>query len=520
LKKKQTFLFFLLLVLSSRVYGQEHDNVPSFVVEVYDDIFEAMSNGRMLKPKLVGTAKPVRVASYWPRFGTSKEKTFLIDDQFIEIARSFGKDSSNVIAHIMGHELAHLLLQQYEFLNDIGSAYASTDYSKSVKKNLSKKLQSQLKDSIFERQADEHAVFYAHIAGYKTSHIGSAVLDSIYRIYGFCDRKLKSYPPLHKRKEIVDKSAQRMESLLVLYEFGIASLLSNEFDLAIQLFEIVLEEGFQSKEVFNNLGLSYFQKGLSLIHEDSLHYVYPFDIDFTSNLEQERSFGSTNEEIEEYFLKSGECFDNALSIDEEYIKALTNKAILQFHTGSRKLVITLAELDVLAAETDNYKILVSLIQHQKGDSIAAIKDLEELAIHNICAKINLQKIKTNNDSTLIYASEVPSSLVIKIYDHHFFGLDREDESLKNMRDFKSCLRHSKKKISSSMRILEDESIYSMKWKSKGSLYKMNIILDRDLIRDIGADFNQLTSQKVGYFRHGKFVLKYIDSKLVQCFLIL
>lgn len=513
------FLSFITLLISGQLYSQYHINLPSFVQNVYDDMYASMSGSRSLKPKLIGNSKSKDVASYVPIFGELKEKVFVLDDKLIEISRSFGDDSCNAIAHILGHEMAHLFLQQSELINDIGSSYASTNYSDVVKKTASRNFKEKLRDSIFETQADDNAVFYAHISGYKTSHLGSDLLDSIYNIYKLRNRKLKSYPPLCERKEIFDKSAKRMETLLILYDFGIASLVSNQFDLAIQLFEIIINEGFKSKEVYNNLGISYFQKGLTLTNEDSLNYVYPFDIDFTTNLDRHRGYGSILEAKETYLSKSGECFDNALAIDEDYVKALTNKGILEFHLNSNKLKITLTRLDLLAAETINYKILLSLIRYEQGDSLDAIESLEELASQNNCAQINLNKIRSKTDSISILYKETPNPLVSEVYDYHFFGFDRVDEALSNMREFKSNLRYSKKKIPPKLRILVDENIYTMKWKLKNQVHNLSIIYDSDIIESISDEFSPQFNENVSYFYHSHFVLKYVNSKLERCFLV-
>lgn len=509
-------LLIVFIAMGTVHHAQYHQNIPPFVKKVYDDMFSAMSNGRTLQPKLMGTSKAGRVASYWPNFPIGKEKAFLIDDQFIEIARGFGKDSANVVAHILGHELAHLFLQQNEFLKGIGSAYASTEYSKDVKKTLSKDRQKWLRDSIFEKQADEHSVFYAHIAGYKTTHVGALVLDSIYEKYGFEDKKLKSYPPLVKRKEIVSNSSNRMESLLILYEFGIASLLSKQFDLSIDLFEIIIEEGFQSKEVYNNLGLSYFQKALSLTPEDSLTYTYPFDMDFTSNLEQQRDFSPSEDEVKEFYKRSLECFDNALNIDKKYIKALTNKAILQFHTESVELPIVLAQLKVNAADTDSYKLLILLIDHKSGNINTSLDKMSEMAEYNSCASMNLSKI--GKVKSVKKRALKNNEMIIKIYDHHDF-LDRErgEEALENARAFRGNMVLTKRNIPMKLRILFDDEIYTLKWGNERRLFK---IKSPKLINEITSGLTSSNNKSIDYIVFNEFVLKINYGEIQSCYIVL
>jgi tetratricopeptide (TPR) repeat protein len=342
------------------------------------------------------------------------------------------------------------------------------------------------------------------------------VLDSIYEKYGFEDKKLKSYPPLVKRKEIVSNSSNRMESLLILYEFGIASLLSKQFDLAIDLFEIIIEEGFQSKEVYNNLGLSYFQKALSLTPEDSLTYTYPFDMDFTSNLEQQRDFSPSEDEVKEFYKRSLECFDNALNIDKKYIKALTNKAILQFHTESVELPIVLAQLKVNAADTDSYKLLILLIDHKSGNINTSLDKMSEMAEYNSCASLNLSKI--GGVKSVKKRALKNNEMIIKIYDHHDF-LDRErgEEALENARAFRGNMVLTKLNIPMKLRILFDDEIYALKWGNERRLFK---IKSPKLINEITSGLTSSNNKSIDYIVFNEFVLKINYGEIQFCYIVL
>ena len=162
------FLFSIFLFLNSSI---AQVSPPLFVTKVHNDIFQSMTNGKLAKPKLVVTTDSTKIIFYTPDFNT-----ITLSEKFIRVMRSFKADSMNAVAHILGHELAHVILQQGDFLK-IGSGYADDGFNEKVRK-----YGGELKDSLglFERQADEQSIFYAHISGYQTTHVGKRVLEAIY----------------------------------------------------------------------------------------------------------------------------------------------------------------------------------------------------------------------------------------------------------------------------------------------------------------------------------------------------
>ena len=86
---------------------------------------------------------------------------------------------------------------QNKELIKLGSGYASTEFNKQLKK-----YKQNLRDSIWERQADEYAAFYAHMSGYNTIDISSKLLDSIYIQFELKESQMTRYPPLAERKLI------------------------------------------------------------------------------------------------------------------------------------------------------------------------------------------------------------------------------------------------------------------------------------------------------------------------------
>ena len=175
------FLFFILFTLGQFTsLAQNGSDVPYFIIKVHNDIFQSMTNGKLSKPRLILTTDSTKIIFYTPDFNT-----ITMSEKFIRVMRSFKSDSLNAVAHILGHELAHVILQQGDFLK-IGSGYADDSFNQMVRK-----YGGELKDSlgIFERQADEQSIFYAHISGYQTTHIGKQVLEAIYSSFSLKNKK-------------------------------------------------------------------------------------------------------------------------------------------------------------------------------------------------------------------------------------------------------------------------------------------------------------------------------------------
>jgi len=317
-------LIFIFCANTISGFAQSQE-VPAFVKKVYDDIFNTMNDGKVIRPKLVLSDKPTEVATYDPK--TESEPLIILGVNFIKLIRNFGKDSSNALAHVLGHELAHVILRQNDLISSIGSGYASENYNKEVKK-----YKNVLKDSIFERQADEFAALYAHMAGYKTTGIGEILLDSIYKRFNLTDSKLSRYPKLFERKAIVKHTDKKMSVLKIFFDASILCALSENYEMSEALNRAIITENFPSREIHNNLGVTSLIKGISLLDTLDFPYQFPISIDISTRLNttQERAI---DEDAMTFLKQSLQHFDNAIKCSETYEIAWLNIAIVHFILG-------------------------------------------------------------------------------------------------------------------------------------------------------------------------------------------
>ena len=384
-------VFFILISFVS--YSQKA-KPPVFVSKVYNDMFSVMDNGQTIKPKIFLSDDNLQVVSFYPL-----ENEIKIGKKFVKLLRNFKKDSCNALAHVLGHELAHVLLQQNDFIKNVGSGYASEGFNTKLKK-----IQRTLKDSVFERQADEYSTLYAHIAGYKTSQIGEQLLDSIYINYNLKDSELSKYPSLEDRKRIVRLTSEKMNVLCLLYEHAFYALIHKKFDLSIAMYSAIIQEKFTSREIYNNLALAHTLKALELLSADEYHNDYPFEFEFETNLKTiERSIDS--DDPDEFLEEALRLYDLAILKNKFYYKTYLNKAItevlLKRYDDAR---ITLS---YLIKSNDNFllgkkEILEIIIERMNGFKEEALKKMKVIALNNPIALKNVNKwMEVNNDKTVI-----------------------------------------------------------------------------------------------------------------------
>lgn len=352
-----------------------------------------MENGGVVKPTLIFDKDPRQIISFYP-----SENEIRIGYEFIQICRSFGKDSSNAMAHVLGHELAHILLQQHDFVKTVGSGYASKEINKQMKS-----IQKTLRDSVFERQADEYASFYAHIAGYNTVQIGEQVLDSIYKHFKLNDKDLSRYPSLKERKLICRATAKRMNVLKSIFDYANLATVAGNYDMAESCYQTIIKEKFPSREVFNNLSVVYLLKAIQEIDTVEFPYLFPVELDFESRLYSlERSIFSQYEENLNEAVRYAEL---ALGTQKEYAKAWLNKSMAEFLLNKKED----AHYSLFKAKSlnDSYvnatvEVMEGLLEHKFGDKEKGVNMLRELEKVNPIAKMNLNKLfaESKNENNL------------------------------------------------------------------------------------------------------------------------
>jgi hypothetical protein len=292
----------------------ECQETPRYISELYNRLYTSMSNGTVIKPQikikddLNFENSEKQVATYSPL-----NKTITIGLSFIELTRRFGKDSTNARAHVLSHELAHLFLN-HGYVSVIGTGFASKEFNKEFKKT-----KEALDDKLGEMEADQWAFFYAYIAGYNTNRIAPVLLDSIYKYYNLNDKSLSQYPPLSERKRYASSASVKMKSMCEAFDFANIAAIHGDFNLSIEIYNAIIQEGFKSREIVSNLGTTYLLKAISLMDTTKIDFILPLQIDMDTRMKQEGERGLNNEdEIEELISRAIDLFKQSTTIDPEY----------------------------------------------------------------------------------------------------------------------------------------------------------------------------------------------------------
>lgn len=90
----------------------QSNEVPAFVKKVYDDLYNNLSiTKEVSKPILQYFSEDKEmIIDYIPASGGLDGK-IRIGSEFVSVIRSFGADSSNALAFVLGHEMAHILMK-------------------------------------------------------------------------------------------------------------------------------------------------------------------------------------------------------------------------------------------------------------------------------------------------------------------------------------------------------------------------------------------------------------------------
>lgn len=300
-------LFFFAINVSAQQISQKNAR------KVYNQIIDAIGNNNPRSPKLVFKDSERNPASYSP-----KKKTITIENKVLEICYSLGKDSLNALSYILAHELGH----HYRHHGWM-SQYASLEFSDALDSQNKTPEQRER----YEIEADIYAGFYAHIAGYDALKVADSFLDAIYTSYSL-PHDLKNYPTLAQRKAIIDQNKSDFGELRDIFDLANILMSVGQYDFAQELYQNIIDKGFTSREIYNNLGLCYVYEALALDVEDAyFNLLIPFKIDLSTRLE---SSGSTrgamtaHQQAVMLFNDAKREFETAIQLDNDYSIAKEN----------------------------------------------------------------------------------------------------------------------------------------------------------------------------------------------------
>lgn len=358
---KLTFFLMSFCLCLNSVYAQDSDEIQ--IRKVFQDLVNAYGNPKsepLLEIQQTQQRSPaVYIASPSPKI--------ILDRNFYEICKSFGKDSLNAFSIVLSHELAHYY-SDHTFCTDFAYVLRNDD------KELSQKLKNFSKSQmmVLETEADNKAIFYSAMAGYDPFKIHEALLDKIYAEYNLPDN-IEGYPTKTERKKIYQQTTANAEKLYHNFLQGLAFLKSGEYDKSIQEFE-KLNRHFPSRENYNNLGVAKAYKVLEnkpLTRNEYLYpekFTYPFSIDSISYLQKsaERSYQNSIE-LETLLKSAQKDFEKAISLDPDYVKSYVNLAcVYDLLSNPEAAIGKLKELNAENQKLPDVKKIMAIAYYNMG----------------------------------------------------------------------------------------------------------------------------------------------------------
>ena len=356
------YIWVIVLILNTEIIISQHNCIDN-VKLVYNDIVESI--GYNFPPKLVFSNSKNKVAYY-------NGREIVIEKKIISYL--CGKENFKAkISYILSHELAHNYFK-HTWMYNSGLAYASES-----REFLDNKSYEKDQRKIAEIQADIFGGFFGQISGYNTLSYAADVLVDVYKLYEIPD-KIEGYPSLNERIQIVNSRIDLATKLVKLFDIANVCLLYGEYQIANELYNDILLNEFRSREIYNNIGLTYL---LRIINIDNRFnkYLFPISLEQNTRSQVKMSRNQINDiELKDLFLLAKKNFDLANQLDKNYFKSIQNKLVLDFLKDLNIKTLKKIKSSSISDELKvDFEILFDLItknktrkNKKKGSSISKI----------------------------------------------------------------------------------------------------------------------------------------------------
>ena len=415
-----------------------YDQKYAILKEVFDNVF--MSMGVVdAPPELLLDDKRSSSVAYLKR-NKDGSKTLAVEDKAFDICMTFGDRSKEALALLIGHELGHFRYN-HQWGKDFSSSFALADIEDKLAEANTKL--SELK--YFETQADHSGGVSCYLAGYDISGLGEPLLKKIYTEYELPSESPK-YPSLKDRISLSQQNDSIIGKLIRVFETGNYAMLVGEYGEAIKCFEFVLNKGFKSREMYNNLGACALLKAIGLIGKEKVKYVYPVEIDVESRIKDAHK--GFSDEAKGLLTKAKDYFKIAVQLDKNYSTGYINLACAHSLDGELEdgKYNASKALKILSANNNdptylaNANIVMAILLDQESktnDAKNLLSDIIKVS-PNYLAEVNLEIIKGKKAEDFTWAKKMTKERLknIKLQkDTSTIGNPARKETIAGINDF-------------------------------------------------------------------------------------
>jgi tetratricopeptide (TPR) repeat protein len=290
-------------------------------------------------------------------YSSERGPTISFDEKLYDICRTFGEDSLDCIALIIGHELAHYH-QNHQFWYGFAG---------------NKKGNNKLIDMGVETQADELGVFHALAAGYNSFEVAEELINKIYLVYKLPE-SIKGEKPKSQRITGLKNKIADAKLLGIKYEIGNFLSLKNHFNQAAQLYENVLF-GVPSKDVLNNIAFNKIQEALKMSNSADMPFRLPIELELSNRLNPEEMRSDNIKIVQIKLLEDAiKSCQQAIEIEPKYEAAHLNMICANLILGRTGTSLDLVDgLEKMIGATANINLIKGIIYALKKEKELASK---------------------------------------------------------------------------------------------------------------------------------------------------
>lgn len=284
-----------------------------------------------------------------------------LEEKAFDVCATFGDSTDAAIAFLLGHELTHYY-EKHAWKRGFVSDFKDLA--------IGMKLDSIQDDVANETEADYLGGFLAYSAGYGFFNKGSEIINTLYKAYKL-PNKLSGYPSLTDRQVMSKRTSEKLKSLIEVFDMANMLTAIGNYTEAFNYYQYVLHE-YQSREIYNNLGVTALLDALQYFSESELKFRYPMQLDLRSSAKGQ-GFANVREQLIKQAILH---FDAAISLDPNYAPAYLNKACAfaligdseraQFYSDIEARAIALKNKD--AKIITDIEILLGILEAKKGNT--------------------------------------------------------------------------------------------------------------------------------------------------------
>lgn len=305
-------LLIILIFFFYNISFSQSDSCENSVISVYNNLITSWGNNFPAPPE-------IRIVKTKNNPAYISKGIIYLDLRLVELFCE-QENFESKIAYVLSHELAHHYLI-HSWTSSTGLAY-SNSIGEFIEDNSNQYSEKQRK--LDESQADMFGGFFSQISGYQALSFGEETLKSIYEEYKVPE-EMFGYPSLRERVDILESNVSKSNNLAKIFEFGNLSLAIGKLGMARNCFKEILSNNFTSREIYNNLGLSYLLNAIENSVVSVSKYSYPIFIEQNTRAEVQstRSGSFSNDPVRD--LKEAiKYFDNAIRLDGDFEPAKVN----------------------------------------------------------------------------------------------------------------------------------------------------------------------------------------------------